>query len=815
MYLKKTMLAVAITMATSGYALAETVVLNNSPISLNSVYTEELTLTGVQYGNLDPATIDHVQVHGNFTNKARITATGQGSIGLMLYQSEIGNPEASAETFQGDIVNENIVWATGVDSFGMTVEDTKAGSLINGITGQIIASGANSTGLHLSGANLRGVVLNEGLIHGASVGLDVDSNALATQHTTLRGIDNSGTIQATAGDGRAILIDGATFYESARGLVNTGYIRGGEIGVDFDQFTMEVDPTNHDPEADYDKTHFQVLAEAGEISGGEYAIKGGAQRVDLTLGNTDGRGISTIRGNLDGIALTKVVGPADFTGTNIQSQEVRINSGASLTLNNAHTTIDGDLNVLSGGALGLPLSAETLHNTPVLNVTGAANLASGSSVVINAKGSDFAKGGAYYDLIAANSLTVASDAQITSSSALLAVKTMTTENGKLNVQVTTIGDEETGDVVGDGGGNSNVQETAKAYMEVASLIGTTNPNDPVLKALIAAGDDKQAIANIAKQLSPEVNGGAASAANSSLTLVSNAISTRSSDLRAGESSGDALDGAGVWFQVLNSNASQDMRSGIDGYDADSNGFAVGADKKLNESTTVGVAYSFVKTDVTSDNSGNKTDVDNHTLTAYGSWTQGNYFVDGGLSYGKGKNESKRYITGATAKADYDSDMIGLNVMGGYGFHFDHGILVEPRVAARYTNLSIDSLSETSSTPDLSARLSTGSQRVEVGELGAGVRVASSFDLARGTLEPEIKLMAYHDFIGDKTKTTSAFVQSGNAFVTTGASPARDSYEVGVGANYKLGAVTVGASYDRLMKTGFDADAFTAKVRYDF
>jgi outer membrane autotransporter protein len=809
MNLRKTMLAVAVTMAATNYAMAETIVLNNSPISLNPIYTEALTFTGVQSGTQDPAIIDNVQVNGHLTFDAQITSVADGGTGLLVSQSTIGDQYGTEETFQGDILNKNTVQAIGPNSFGMTVADTVFGSFENTETGVIKATGAGSTGLHISGSSVLGEVLNDGTISGDDIGLDIDANGPGTYNSTLRGIDNGGKILATGATGRAILIDGATFYENREGLINNGTIRGGATGIEFDQFVMAVDPTNYDPDADYDKSHFQILAEAGEISGGEYAIKGGAQRVDLTLGNNEGRGTAYINGNLDGIALTNVIGPAEFAGTNIQSQEVRINRGASLTLKDAHTSIEGDLNVRSGGVLGLPLSAETQVNTPILTVTGAANLSDDSKIVINAKGSDFAKGGVNYDLIHAGSLTYSNSVDIKSSSALLTLSDAVAADGTLSVKVTAIGGDDAGGVVGDGGGNANDQAATKSFMSVASVLANTSPNDPVLKALLEAGNDKEQIAAIAKKLSPEVNGGAASAAFSSQAMVSTAISTRNAELRKGQSSGDMLNGAGAWFQVLNNNASQDVRSGIEGYDADSSGFAVGADRKLNENTTLGVAYSYIKTDVKSDG-GNKTDVENHNVTAYGSWTQGNYFVDGDLSYGMGQNDSKRYIAGTTAKGNYDSDMLGLGLMAGYGFQFDN-ILVEPRVTARYSNLAIDGFTEKGS----SAALTSGDQRLEVGEIGAGVRVAGAFDVARGTLEPEVKLMAYHDLIGDKSSTTSAFVLGGNTFVTNGASPARDTYQVGVGANYKLGAVTLGASYDRVMKTGFDADTFTAKVRYDF
>lgn len=76
-------------------------------------------------------------------------------------------------------------------------------------------------------------------------------------------------------------------------------------------------------------------------------------------------------------------------------------------------------------------------------------------------------------------------------------------------------------------------------------------------------------------------------------------------------------------------------------------------------------------------------------------------------------------------------------------------------------------------------------------------------------------MAWHDFIGDKVSTTSAFVLGGESSVSRGTTPVRDSYELGLGANYRMGAWSVGGSYNYLTSSGFDSDSFTAKVRYAF
>lgn len=225
---------------------------------------------------------------------------------------------------------------------------------------------------------------------------------------------------------------------------------------------------------------------------------------------------------------------------------------------------------------------------------------------------------------------------------------------------------------------------------------------------------------------------------------------------------------------------------------------------------LGLAYSFLNTDVNGE-TGNTTEVDGHAFTLYSGYELGNYFLDSSLTYGFNDNESERHIAGTSATANYDSDLLGLNLMGGYSFYMESGLLIEPRVAARYSNVQIDGYRESGS----SAALRVEDQRYEAAELGAGVRFAGSFDVGQGTLEPQAKLMGYHDFAADRASTTSSFVMGGTPFVTYGADPVRNSYEAGIGVDYRLGATTLGASYDYVGKTDFSADTFVAKVRYDF
>jgi len=484
------------------------------------------------------------------------------------------------------------------------------------------------------------------------------------------------------------------------------------------------------------------------------------------------------------------------------------NLPGNLELGLPHTVLDGNLYVAGNSSLTLNLSKETNADQAVLSITKTAEFSDGAQIKLAAKGSDFRADGVTYTLVEAGSVEN-EGLKVVSSSSLLNVDTYAVEGNRIVSKVTAKGTDQVAEVIRQSGANGNGQAAgSKFYSEVFQTLAVSG-SDPVAQAFLAASADPEALKRLSEQLAPEINGGATQAALSGQSLVSGVAAGRTSGAR-GMSSGDSFQQTGVWVQSLYSDASQDLRDGVAGYSAHSRGIALGADGKLNDQLTLGLAYSFLNTDVNGDG-GNKTEVDGHAFTMYGGYELGNYFVDASLTYGLSDNSSKRRIADTTAKGDYDSELLGLNLMGGYGFQLDNGLLIEPRLAARYSNVKMDGYSEQGS----SASLKVGAQRYEVAELGAGFRLASSFVAGQGTLEPQAKLMAYHDFAGDRASSTSTFVLGSTPFVTTGAKPVRNSYEAGVGVDYRLGAVTLGLSYDYVGKTGFDADTVQAKLRYDF
>jgi outer membrane autotransporter protein len=761
-------------------------------------------LNGVDFFS-ENAAAQAPEILGNLVNKGSISVNGDQATGLLN----------DVATIHGSVINEGTLSVTGGVLEGEGVRAIKlaegshiGGDLSNTSSGKILAEGEKATGILLKGGSIAGKLINSGLIQVSGE----ESTAVFVTHdessdrVDIGGIENHGSIVASGNDAIALKLDGVSFAEAPVQVLNTGLIQADDAAIEIGAF--DIDSAN--------ASSTLVIQNSGDIVSKDEAIDASLASGDVKLQWNQG----TITGNLIDLTSIDITGDVTFIGTDASADGANIrmkNDGwvhvggsapAHLELGQLHTLIQGNLDVAADSSLGLNLSSATDPSRAVVSVAGTAAFANGSQIQLAAQGSDFMANGSTYKLVEAGTLED-QGLSVTSRSALLNVDTFTSEGNQIVATVSTKGQEEVGEVIGQAGGTPNAQRAGAAFSQVVTGLAQNNPNDPVFQAYVNASQDPAALKQLAEQLTPEVNGGATQAATSGQTLISNVTGNRTSSLR-GASSGDVLQNTGVWAQALYSDANQDLRDGIAGFNAYSRGIAIGADGKLGDQVTLGVAYSFLHTGVNSDG-GNTTDVDGNALTLYGSFEQGNYFVDANLTYGLNDNENKRRVAGTTAKGDYDSNVLGASLVGGYTYHLDEQFLVEPRLAARYTLVDIDGYHEKGS----SAALDVEDQRYEVAELGAGVRVAGNFPLGRGNLQPQAKLMAYHDFAADEAKSTSTFMLGGTPFVTQGAKAVRNSYEAGIGADYRLGAVTLGVSYDYVGKTDFNADTFTAKVRYDF
>ncbi|MCQ4306535.1 autotransporter domain-containing protein [Pseudomonas stutzeri] len=806
----------------------------------------DLSMSGddEDWASMGPAT----QIYGDLVNKGTIQVAGAGASGILVDPAIVHGSLINEGTVH---VSGNVLEGDGVRAIEISGDSEIHKDVVNTADGKIIAEGANATAIQLMGSEIDGRLINNGLIQVTGIGadaIDVTTNEQPewnwSKRASVSAIENHGSIIANGVDADGIQIDGGVIDS----IVNTGTIEADSTAIVIGDFEVS------DARKQEQEYYLKIYHEGGLISGQDAAINAEGNKVDLEWSG------GKIQGDILGLdGYVQITDSVIFDGSRIEvgdDETVRVGVNANpdegheaalghIELLGTHTSIDGDLVVAKDSSIGLNLSNATEATKPVLNVTKTAEFGQGSKLILQANGADFAANGSSYRLVTAQEI-IDKGLQVVSSNQLLKVSDLkitsteiggglipadddsstppvdggddtqnpptdgggepTTppadggETGMIDVIIKT--PEEFKETIATGGGSQNAQAAGVAFSKIASKLPTQ-----VLNAF--DGITETQAARLIEQTTPEANGGATQAATSGQTLVSNVTGNRTSSIR-GMSSGDALQETGVWVQALYSDANQDLRDGVAGYNAYSRGIAIGADGKLNDQLTLGVAYSFLSTDVNSEN-GNETEVDGHAFTLYSGYELGRYFVDSSLTYGVNSNEGSRYVLGEKAKSDYDSSVLGLNITGGYSYSISDNLVLEPRLAARYSRIDIDSYREKNAT----LALAIEDQRYEVIELGAGLRVAAQYPLGRGTLEPQAKLMAYHDFAADQASSTSAFVLGGTPFVTSGAKPARNSYEAGIGADYRLGQFTIGLGYDYVGKSDFNADTFTAKVRYDF
>lgn len=729
---------------------------------------------------------------GGLYNHGRISAEGEHSHALKI---------ENASHIDEGLYNAGQIQASGSASRAISLVDgSSITNLLNTETGLISASGDSSRALSISQGSIQpepSFLVNRGFIQTEgreSVGVYID------HPNNLSILINEGQISSQGIGSRAIALNSdypdAPASSESLWVINTGTLQADGVAIE-----TAPSPANFVGFASW----LQVDMWAGLISGGEAAIKGDG---NVLLNFSGGE----IRGDLLGLQTMFTSGDALFNGQLIQSQNLQV---TSLELGQPHTRLEGNLS-LADSNLDLNLHNQTDPSRAILAVTGDAVFGAfgfgQSHIRLKPASEDFR--GLHlreYVLLSANSIEdqgspFGISLQVTSLSDLLQIQSYEVTDTQVTAVVKSLSTAQVGDYLSEHGAQPHLLPAFSAFY--GTTLGRLGNEDPLFEATVGSNDEE--LVRLAEQLPPEVNGAVGQTAVSNHNLLGNVLQGRSASLRQGLSSGDGLSQTGAWVQLLDSDADQGERDGIPGYDADSQGIAVGADGKLNAQTTLGLAYSYLTSDVRSQ-SGNKTDIDGHALTLYGSFEQGAWFADAGLTYGRSDNESRRYIAGTRAEGDYDSELWGLSLLGGYGFDLGQGLLLEPRMAARYSNVQIDGFREQGS----SAALAVGEQRYEVGEIGAGVRLAGNFAAGQGRLEPEARLMAYHDLIADQVASTSAFLVGGTPFVTSGAKPARDSYEASLGLTYRLGAVSLGASYDYLSKADYSADTVQARVRYDF
>jgi outer membrane autotransporter protein len=815
----------------SANATAFGIYLNNSAITgaLNNADT------GVISATADATTTDTSSGADAFAVGVYLTGSTGSTIGSINNEGEI-TATATAEAL--DDAADATAYGINLDngsSIGGNLDNSATIHAEATATAQDFAS-AVAAGIRLENSSIGGDLINSsGLTISAEATADsTSSNANATAYgiylnnSDVSGdIDNSGTITATA-DATA---DG-TSNEAAYGLYLTG--ASTDIGGIINSGTIEVDSADG---AAIFVGNINSLTNGIFNDGG--TIKNDSGNAIFMDGLTTTIGIEIAGGTITGDVIdddyaggfSQVTISDDFaTNGNFQVSDLTVDAGKTLTISSGDNITLNDMSVSGAGStlnFGVANNKTfgsvdvTGGNVDLTNLDVTVGLAPGYAIsdgdtmeIMNGVGAITSGPGGTPDAVAGDNSMLWG----------FSIVDGTFDGLSNNSDLYLITNFALADEI------ANTPNNKAVAGAIGAIIGDPVDGDlqDIFDALDAAGD-AGAANDILASLQPADLNGAAQASildlgtQGSNVIQDEVIALRSGDATSGMAAGASANGASMWLQGYGQAANQDDRGGIKGYDADTRGIAAGADTtNLFNDGALGIAFNYGKINADSDDANTtNTDIKSYGATIYGSRNlPREMFLDAQAGYAYNDIETERHdvgFPGMTASADYSSDQYSAKIAVGRDFLANNAakMVFTPTFSAAYTYLRTDGYTETGT----GGGLEVGDQNFDVLKLGIGANAAWTLKNANGnTLKPEIRAGYAYNAINDKVEITSSFVgdPSGTTFNASGPSPARNTFNGGVGLTFTTNANwDLSANYDYTFKTDYDSHAGTVRATAHF
>lgn len=452
-----------------------------------------------------------------------------------------------------------------------------------------------------------------------------------------------------------------------------------------------------------------------------------------------------------------------------------------LTLNGTLTTVEGGtINFASGSTLTTTLDSSTVKFDGNGEVAGTINLTSPTT-------------GEY--AFVADSVNVDN---LSFNNGLYNIEW--TDDNKTNIKIT---EKETSEVVDEITSNTNAStQEANAVVSLISAEGTGTEKGQLIASVISeamqSGNTSLAV-DTAKKAAPTTSQMVVGIAKEAAKTMARVAGTRM-DAISGRAGGDVMEGAGLWMQALYNHTKQDATSNSDGFKANSRGLAIGVDKKVSDTTTLGFGYGYMNTDA--DSYGRELDVDGHNFFIYGKYQPSKWYVSSVLNYNYSKYTEKKTPLGIALRSEYDVNSYGVQLMTGYDM--DNGLT--PEMGLRYLDVDADSYQD-------------GMQRIrsnhdDVLTAVAGIKYTTDVKTKDVIFKPTARLSATYDVMSDNSRANVSVI-GGNNYAIDGKRLHRFGVEAGAGVTASVDNIDITLEYTGAFRQDYKSQGGMLKARYNF
>lgn len=268
----------------------------------------------------------------------------------------------------------------------------------------------------------------------------------------------------------------------------------------------------------------------------------------------------------------------------------------------------------------------------------------------------------------------------------------------------------------------------------------------------------------------------------------------------------------IWIEGTGTSASIDASSNANGYNFDTRGVTIGADRRLNDHFVVGVLGSYNALDANLTDGGS-IDGENYRAAVYATFYKDGFFLDGLLGIGDNSYDTSRSSLGGFAEGNPDGWELNSLLNAGYNIHNGQWTIT-PMASASYTRVTLNSFTETGSLAPLS--FPSQSQDSLLSDLG--VKVAYSTKILGMEVTPQVRLAWQHEFLDSTQSMDSSFISvPGSMFTVDGPEIKRDRAMISAGLNVDVTqTVSIYAYYDgQLGSANSNSNSVTVGLNMSF
>lgn len=750
--------------------------------------------------------INNASINGNLINDGTITSNG-GAAAIQGDSSAIVTDLLN----NGQISNQGSDEHSAIELNSFTI----GGNFINASQGVIDgAAGA----IRLTGSSISGTLSNQGMLNGRG-----DTASVLLEQSTVASLVNSGTLQ---GKLSGLQLEASSINSITNDAGAT--LKGGDNGLSIGR----------------DST-VGALTNSGNIEGGKYAIYVAPNSAaTLTNINIMGNDTATFRGDVRAsTSAVNVKSGAVFSSSNaFQVQSFNVEKDALFNLRNSASTsamangitvtdglrnsgtlalasgvtgtVQGDYIQTSNGALKIGVADDSSYAK--LLVSGVATLPSNARITVDVTdpGYHFSSKG-LQDIL--NAGTLVSDGTFAVTDNSLLFKFGAVKDGN-TVDLTLAAEGNSGST-----GTGLVEESvrnqgnspAAGAARVLDQVFSGNPTGELARHFVGLTSERD-VSNAVSQTLPTAAGNAQNATSSTLAGINRVIQARQ-ESNSGLSSGDAVQTENnVWIKTFGSWAEQNERGGVSGYDANTQGLAIGADAATSEYARLGLAFAYARTDLSNDShvAPQNMKIDTYQLIGYGSYalapeTELNFQLDGGQN----RSKSTRHMPFAdtTAKGSYDGYNLHAGLGIGHNLRLSEQLTFVPSARADYTWIGSDAYHEKGAGA-LNLKVDDNANE----ELLLSIDGKLNYALSQATAV-NVNLGAGYDVIDEDSAITSSYAGApGAAFHTRGMDLEPWLARAGLGLTHTLdNGSEIGLRYDAELRSGFTNQGASVKARWAF